>query len=176
MQLLIEDGLNQGFKRRVRALHPQRKRTDSLDQRAQLCVGCGQFSKSERNIVANRAQAAIHARILASATGLYTTEAGSHSCRLWTGAPGSHRHSRGATWIEEDGRSPSFVFSLQGTQANEFKDSEWASPGAFNPSSTPAAPVRTGGTRPGGKACGGAKAWSHNQRRAVCLGRNTYLR
>jgi hypothetical protein len=41
VQLLVQDGLEQRFKGRVRAFHPQRKGTDTFDQRAQLGVRHG---------------------------------------------------------------------------------------------------------------------------------------
>ncbi len=39
VQLLVQNGLEQRFKGRVRAFHPQRKGADTFDERAQLCVG-----------------------------------------------------------------------------------------------------------------------------------------
>lgn len=55
MQLLIQDGLQQRFKRRVCAFHPQPKVTHTFHQRAQLSVGDSQLFARKRSVVADRA-------------------------------------------------------------------------------------------------------------------------
>jgi len=57
VELLVDDGLDQRLKRRLRAGDAEGELAGALDEAAEFGVGGGEFAQGERGVVARRARA-----------------------------------------------------------------------------------------------------------------------